>query len=228
MSASPPACATTASAFADRPPPLCVPGPAGRRARAPRRRRSRGSRPAGPRSGPPSGRCSTAGRSARAMRSSVTSASPTSPPASTNAGASTMPIGHEPDRAERRERRGARGGTATRPGTPALWAAGSASPTIWSAPRNTPASSTTAIGQTKPSGANRDSADDHADRDREVACAALALHAWILTGGMVRRPSRGFGVGEPGQEVGTGARVQHVRRARPRPVAPARRPSRGG
>ena len=196
--------------------------PAGRRARAP-------PRPAKPRNPTIRTWIRIAVRSAleggplaRATRSSVTSASPTRPPASTNAGASTIPIGTRriaPSAASA----AAPGRMSDSTGTPAPCAAGSASATTWSAAEEHGGEEHD--GDRPDEGIRREARqrDHHPDRDREVPAPADSP----LTRRMVRagrapvrrdRPPSRLGRREPGEEVGTGARVQHVPRLHPRPA----------
>ena len=98
----------------------------------------------------------------------------------------------------------------------ALRRAGSASATTWRAPRNTPARSTTAIGQTNAiRRESRQRDDDARPRSRGRArrtrpsSAASSSAGWSRPGSAHRPRLRRR---EPGEEVGTGARVQHVLR----------------
>src|SRR5687767_14325136 len=150
---------------------------------------------------------------ARATRSSVTTASPTRPPASTNAGASTSPMGTRriaPSAATA----AAAGRMSDSTGTPAPCAAGSASATTWSPPRNTAARSTTAIGHTNGSGANRDSAIT----TPTAIARSLAPDSPLTRASREVRHVPRLWRREPGEEVGAGAYVQHVPRLHPGPA----------
>ena len=130
---------------------------------------------------------------ARAIRSSVTSVSPTSPPASTNAGASTTPIGTSriaPSAASA----AAPGRISASIGTPALWPRRIGLADDLQRAENHAASSTIAIGQTKPSGANRDSA-----MITPTAIARSRAPLSPFTAGMVRVASA-IGAGPVGRQ----------------------------